>query len=330
MSEINHRLRSRLRTGAAVAALGLLVAACGGAKVGQVSAEPKGTAAAGKCGTLNLAVNNWVGYEANAAVIAYVAQTKLGCTVEKKNLDEQVSWQGFGTGEVDAIVENWGHEDLATKYITQQKVAVDLGTTGNLGKIGWYVTPWLAEEHPDILDWQNLNKYSSMFKTSESGGMGQLLDGDPGFVTNDAALVKNLNLDFKVVFSGSETALIQAFRQGEKDKKPVIGYFYEPQWFLSEVPLVKVNLPTWKSGCDAVAAKVNCDYPLYHLNKIASTKFANSGSPAFTLIKNFTWTNDDQNLVARYIAQDKMSDDAAAKKWVDANPDKVAAWLSGA
>jgi len=322
----SNKVSGRVRAGAVLAALALSLTACGGAKVGGSS--NKSTAAGGKCGNVNLAVNAWVGYEADAAVVAYVAQNKLGCTVTKKNLDEQVSWQGFGTGEIDAILENWGHEDLATKYITQQKVAEDAGQTGNIGKIGWYIPPWLAKEHPDILDWNNLNKYADLFKTSESGGKGQVLDGDPGFVTNDAALVKNLNLNFKVVYSGSEAALITTFRQAEQTKKAVIGYFYEPQWFLSEVPLVKVNLPAWKQGCDAVAAKVACDYPLYNLNKVVSTKFASSGSPAFNLIKNFKWTNEDQNLVAKYIAEDKMSDDAAAKKWVDANPDKVNAWLA--
>jgi len=322
----SNKVSGRVRAGVVLAALALSLTACGGAKVGGSSS--KSTAAGGKCGNVNLAVNAWVGYEADAAVVAYVAHNKLGCTVTKKNLDEQVSWQGFGTGEIDAILENWGHEDLAKKYITGQKVAEDAGQTGNIGKIGWYIPPWLAKEHPDILDWNNLNKYADLFKTSESGGKGQVLDGDPGFVTNDAALVKNLNLNYKVVYSGSEAALITTFRQAEQTKKAVIGYFYEPQWFLSEVPLVKVNLPAWKQGCDAVAAKVACDYPLYNLNKVVSTKFASSGSPAFNLIKNFKWTNEDQNLVAKYIAQDKMSDDEAAKKWVDANPDKVNAWLA--
>jgi glycine betaine/proline transport system substrate-binding protein len=184
----------------------------------------------------------------------------------------------------------------------------------------------MAKQYPDITNWKNLNKYADLFKTSESGGKGQLLDGDPGFVTNDAALVKNLDLNYKVVFSGSETALIQAFRQGERQKKPVIGYFYSPQWFLAEVPLVNVELPPYKPGCDSNPAKVACDYPEYKLNKIVSTKFADSGSPAVGLVQKFSWTNEDQNLVAKYIAQDKMTPEAAAKKWVDANPDKVKAW----
>jgi glycine betaine/proline transport system ATP-binding protein len=46
----------------------------------------------------------------------------------------------------------------------------------------------------DITDYKNLNKYAGLFKTSESKGKGQLLDGDPSYVTNDEALV-GMNAD---------------------------------------------------------------------------------------------------------------------------------------
>lgn len=321
------RTLGRLAAGLAATTM-LVTAACGGATVNG-AAEPaaSGSGSGAACGTVNMAMNDWVGYTADAAVVTYVAEQKLGCKVDQKALKEEIAWQGFGSGQVDVIMENWGHADLTEKYITQQKVAVDGGPTGNKGQIGWYVPPWLAKEHPDILDWNNLNTYAAEFKTSESGDKGQLLDGDPSFVTNDEALVKNLNLNYKVVYAGSEAALIQSFRDAETNKKWVLGYFYSPQWFLSEVPLEKVSLPAYTDGCDTDAAKVACDYPDYTLNKILSTKFADSGSPAAKLIKNFTWTNDDQNVVAKYITADKMSPEDAAKKWVDANPDKVEAWL---
>ena len=281
----------------------------------------------GSCGQINLAMNDWVGYTADAAVFTYVAEKNLGCKVNQKALKEEIAWQGFGSGQIDAVIENWGHDDLVKKYIDTQKVAVDGGLTGNLGQIGWYVPPWMVTKYPDIADWKNLNKYADMFKTSESSGKGQLLDGDPSFVTNDEALVKNLNLNYKVVFAGSEAALIQAFRTAEQNKTPLLGYFYSPQWFLSEVPLVKINLPAYTPGCDTDAAKVACDYPNYNLNKILATKFADSGSSGAALIKNFHWANDDQNLVAKYITADKMTPEAAAKKWVDANQAKVNVWL---
>jgi len=326
LSATNHGGAVRTTTLAAVLSLGL--AGCGGAKVGESDTAASGSA--GDCGTVNLAVSPWVGYEANAAVIAKVAESELGCRVELKNLKEEVAWQGFATGEIDAVVENWGHQDLKTKYIDEQGVAAEAGPTGNIGQIGWYVPPWMVEEYPDILDWQNLNKYADLFRTSESGDKGQLLDGDPSFVTNDAALVENLDLDYEVVYAGSEAALITAFRQAEQNRTPLLGYFYAPQWFLSEVDLQKVALPEYTDGCDADPEKVACDYPEYELDKVVRAGFAEENGPAYQLIANFEWTNDDQNLVAKYIAEDGMSSEEAAEKWVADNPDKVAAWLPSA
>jgi glycine betaine/proline transport system substrate-binding protein len=326
--------------GTTVLVAALALTSCSGARVdgaggssGSASegdtAARTGASSSAACGSFDLAVNPWVGYEASAAVVKHVAEERLGCDVATKNLKEEVSWQGFDTGEVDVIIENWGHEDLKKKYVTGQKTAVVVGPNGNKGIIGWYVPPWMAAKYPDILDYKNLNKYADMLKTSESKGKGQLLDGDPSFVTNDAALVKNLKLNYEVVYAGSEAALITSFRQAEKQKKPLLGYFYAPQWFLAEVPLKKVALPTYTPGCDADAEKVACDYPVYELDKIVSADFAKTGGPAYDLVKKFSWTNDDQNVVAKYIAQDKMTPDAAAKKWVDENPDKVEAWLAG-
>ena len=76
----------RFRLAAAVAGiLSLSIAGCGGVKS---DAGDTGTTAGGSKGTVNLAVNPWVGYEADAAVVGYLLQKKLGYTVNKKNLKE--------------------------------------------------------------------------------------------------------------------------------------------------------------------------------------------------------------------------------------------------
>ncbi|TMC60924.1 MAG: glycine/betaine ABC transporter substrate-binding protein, partial [Chloroflexi bacterium] len=210
------------------------------------------------------------------------------------------------------------------------KTAQDAGQTGNEGIIGWYIPKFFADANPDILTTktnpQILNKYADQFKTSESGGKGQILDGDPSFVTQDQAMINGFGLNFKVVYSGSEAASNKAIQSAIDQQKPILAYYYTPNWFSAKVALVHLEFPAYTPGCDANKTKIACDYPPYHLNKIVSTKFATSGSPAYTVIKNFTWTNDDQNSVAADITG-SMSDDDAAKKWLDANPDKWKAWL---
>ncbi len=312
--------RSRALVGSAI--LGLLLTACSGGGGGGGTSE-----------TVDIAVNPWVGYEANAGVVGYLIKSQIGNKIEYKELTEQVSWEGFESGAVDAIVENWGHADLAKTYITDKKVAVDAGSTGVDGIIGWYVPPWMAQKYPDITDWNNLNKYAEMFKTSESGDKGQLLDGDPSFVTEDEGIIKGLKLNYKVVYAGSEAALIEAFRKAEQNKTPVIGYFYSPQWFLNEVPLVKVNLPPWKEGCDYDAQgnllpEITCDYaPYKDLNKIISKNLEDKAAKAAQFIKNFKWTAADQNEVANDITNNKMAREDAGKKWADAHQDVWKAWI---
>jgi glycine betaine/proline transport system substrate-binding protein len=58
-----------------------------------------------------------------------------------------------------------------------------------------------------------------------------------------------------------------------------------------------------------------------------SKKFATSGSPAVGVIKKFSWSNADQNAVAKMIAGDHLNQDKAAQKWIAANQAKVNKWL---
>lgn len=324
--------RSRWKLVAVSACAALVLGACGdGGSIDDETKDNEKAAeeAGGECDELNMAVNPWVGYAASAYVVGTVAAEKLGCTVNYKDLKEDVAWQGFGQETVDVVIEDWGHPDLEKKYFAEKGdgSAESFGETGNVGIIGWYVPGWLAEEHPDILEYENLNKYASEFETSESGGQGQFLGSDPSYVQFDEAIVSNLDLDFKVVFSGGEAATIGAFEKAQENKEWLIGYFWEPQYIHAEVPMEKVTLPAYEDGCQDDPAKVACDYPETPLNKIVSTSWVEEGSTGVELVRNFKWSNEDQNQVAAWITSDKMSPEDAAAKWVEENPDKVEAWL---
>ncbi|WP_327584820.1 ABC transporter substrate-binding protein [Nonomuraea sp. NBC_00507] len=300
----------RLKTFVGPLVAALLLTACTGE-------EP--VTSAGSKGTVNLDIHAWVGYEAQAAVLAYLLERELGYKVNKRKEKEDQSWRDFESGKVDVIIENWGHPDLKKEYIEEKKVALSAGLTGNKGVIGWYVPEWMVKKYPDITDYRNLDKYAHLFRTEKTGNAGQILDGDPTFVTNDEALVKNLGLNYKVVYSGSEDALIKAAQNATRNRTPLLMYFYEPQWLFTKVKLVKIALPPYAVGCDADARKVACDYPPYLLDKIVSKRFAENGGKAYELVRNFTWTNDDQNAVAGAMINEKLTAEEAAARWVAEN-----------
>jgi glycine betaine/proline transport system substrate-binding protein len=326
---VRHLKKRSVRLGAVVASALLALTACGGGSVDEATEanESKAAEGGGDCGEFNILVNPWVGFTADAYVVGTVAAEQLGCTVNYVELKEGgPSYQALKSGDGDVILEEWSHaKELQTAI--DEGYAVDVGSPGNVGIIGWYVPGWLAEEHPEVLDYQNLNDFASDFATSESGGQGQFLGSDPTYTQYDEAIVKNLDLDYKVIFSGGETATVEAFKKAEENKDWLLGYFWEPQYVHAEIPLERVALPPYEEGCDAVKAEVACDYAETELKKVGRAEFMDSGSSAATLVQNFTWTNDDQNLVAKYITADGMTPEDAAAQWIEENQDKVDAWI---
>ncbi|MFD7435055.1 ABC transporter substrate-binding protein [Streptomyces sp. NPDC059861] len=309
----------------AVAGLLALTTGCGAADMTQ-QASPFAGAQGTK--SLTLSVQSWVGAQSNVAVAQYLLEHELGYRVDTVQIDEVPAWDALSQGRVDALLEDWGHPEEEQRYVKDKKTIVGAGDLGVTGHIGWYVPTYFAKQHPDVTDWKNLNKYADQLRTPESGGKGQLMDGSPSYVTNDKALVQNLDLDYQVVFAGSEAAQITQIKQFAKEKKPFLTYWYSPQWLFEKVPMTEVTLPAYKEGCDADPAKVACAYPHTPLQKYLNADFAKDGGAAARFLKKFNWTTEDQNEVSLMIAEQKLSPEEAAKKWVDSHESTWKKWLS--
>ena len=321
-----------------LAAAGLMVAACGGgvnstessaapaapASEAASAAASEAAPAAAECGDWGVAMHAWVGYTASAQVLTNVAES-LGCNITQTPLAEAgVTYDAMEAGSVDVIVEDWGGGRWQ-EWVDRGAIK-EVGSNGNVGLIGMFVPKWMADEYPDITDGANLNKYADLFKNSESGDKGAWYEGPPGYTTIGEKLISANDLNYKIISTGSEAALIELFSAADKNKTPALGYFYEPQNFLAKVPLARVNFPA-NDWTDAEKASGLTDYPQTQLQKLATTKLMESGSPFASLLTNFSWTNEDQNTVALDI-ENGATPEEAAQKWIDANKDKVDAWLA--
>jgi glycine betaine/proline transport system substrate-binding protein len=323
MSKLGGR-RARL-TGLAVAALAALAV---------TTTALAGSTRQAACGDVVLNENSWTGSSANVYVVKYVLEKRLGCKVKVTNITEnQPSFQAMADGKIDVVLEDWDNTLVASnaKYLKSGAVK-NVGGNGITGVIGWYVPRYLLKQYPAFKTWKGLKGKESVFKSPEAAE-GMFLGGDPSYVQKDRALIEGLGLKFKHVVAGAEPAQVARWSQLYKQRKPVIFYWYDPQYLNAQYDLVRVQLPARFKGCQddekqgGDPKKYACEYPSYGLDKLVSGDFAKSGSPALSVIQKFKWTSKDQNFVANLIAGKKMAKDKAAEAWVKANPGKVAAWL---
>ena len=334
------RKRTRLALLLATAlALVLLVAACGEDKDDDSSdgggGGGGGETAQADCGKVVLNEQAWAGSTANTYIAKAVLEDDLGCDVEVTKITEIPVFQAMADGKVDAVLEDWQHVDEYKKYIDQAGTVVMGGPLGVEGHIGWFIPKYLMDENPEFETWEGLKGNEELFKTPESGDQGMFLGGDPSYVQKDKELIEALGLNLKHVTAGAEPAQVARWSQLYKQQKPVLFYWYTPQFYNQEYDLAEVKLPPRKPGTDCQddakaggdPEQYKCEYDITVINKLFSKKFADSGSPAYDVLKKMQLTNEDQEAVAKAIAGDKEDPEKAGQDWVAENRDKVDAWL---
>jgi len=327
---MHHRFAIPRRTWVVAAAAAAALAALG------VSTSALASSRAG-CGSLTMDENAWAGATANVYVVKYVLEKNLGCKVNVAKLPESTPlFQAMTDGKVDVVLEDWNNIYLkVNQSYVKNKSVINLGPSGVIGHIGWFIPTYLMKQHPEFKTWQGLKGKETLFKSPESGSQGMFLGGDPSYVQKDAQLIKELGLNFKFVSVGAEPAQVARWTQLYKQKKPVIFYWYTPQYLNASYQLSEIKLPPRSKNCvDSYNPKLGtnwsiykCAYGLTIIDKLLSGKFAKSGSPAVSLIKRWKWSADDQNFVANLIAGKHMDPNKAAEQWVKANSAKVNKWL---
>ncbi len=217
--------RFRVRRGRPIVAAALaLVVVAGLAAAGTATATTTKS-----CGTVTLNEQAWAGSTANTYVAKAVLE-KIGCKVKITKITEIPVYQAMANGKTDAVLEDWQHVDQYKQYITKQHTVVMGGWNGVTGHIGWFIPTYLMKKYPQFKTWKGLKGKESIFKSPESGSQGMFLGGDPSYVQKDQQLIKALGLNFKCVSVGAEPAQVARWSQLYKQKKPVLFYWYTPQY----------------------------------------------------------------------------------------------------
>lgn len=283
--------------------------------------------------TIKLAVNPWSASELNVAIAHILLDEQLHYPVEEVQIAEQAQWAALAAGDLHASLEVWpsGHMANVAEYIEKQKVVEDGGPLGVVGRIGWYMPTYVVTAHPELATWEGLAKpeNAQIFATAETGDKGQLLFGDPSWVTYEADIIENLKLNFQIVQAGSEEAILSSLDAAYSRQDPILFYFWTPHSIHAKYELTRVALPEYNEECYAKAESggVDCDYPSDNLFKIFWPGLKDAAPDAYTLLKNMNYTTEDQISMIAAVELEGTSVEEAAHAWLDAHEETWKAWL---
>ena len=202
------------------------------------------------------------------------------------------------------------------------------------GDGGYEAGSLLGEQHPELATIDGFKKpeNAALFKTAETGEQGQFLAGDPSWVQYDQDIIKNLNLNFKVVRAGSEQAVLAAVDSAYSRKEPILFYFWTPHSIHAKYKLTAVKLPDYSAACydKATSGSVACDYPPDTLFKIAWSGLKDKAPDAYQFLKNMKYSNDDQIGMIAAVDTEKKTAEQSARNWINAHEAVWKAWIPAA
>ena len=298
----------------------LLLAACGGSDGDS----------AGGTETIRIARNNWTASAIEVEIVKQLIETNLGNPVEIVDIDENAMITGMSTGEIDANVEVWPSGFTADEQaFVDDGSVVKMGELGAIGKIGWFVTPNALEQFPQLSSWEGLKdpEVVKAFATAATGAQGRVLGMDPSFSQYEEPIVKNLKLDFKVQYSGSEAATQAEIIAATEAGKPVLMYYWMPSAAVGKYGLKNVALPKPTVDCATETDKCDGDYPEDVLFKVASAKLEAKDAKVFNFFKKFKFTTEDQLSTLGPVEIDGRPASEIAAEWIAANKATWSEWF---
>jgi glycine betaine/proline transport system substrate-binding protein len=249
-------------------------------------------------------VNGWDDSVAATYVAGEILQSKLGYEVKLKPVEPAIMWQGVARGDLDASLSAWmpaTHGEYYAKL--KDKISV-LGTNYAGAKIGLIVPEYVKAK--SIAD---LQTYSADFDGKIIG-----IDAGAGVMRRTEDAIKQYDLSQIKLMASSGPAMATALARAEKEQKAIVVTGWIPHWMFAKWQLRFLEDPKNVFG------------EAERIDTIANPELSQKAADAAAFLAKFSWSAEEVGAVMLSI-RDGVKPEAAAKAWVEQNPERVAQWL---
>ncbi|MBP1991475.1 glycine betaine ABC transporter substrate-binding protein [Paenibacillus eucommiae] len=251
----------------------------------------------------------WDSEIASTNVVREVLESKLGYKVEMLQVDAGPMYLGVSDGTADAMVAAWLPSTHGELYYEPNKDKFeDLGVNLTGTKLGLAVPTYMEINSIEDLAADEIGK--SVDHTIVG------IEPGAGIMSATHAAKEQYGLASWKILESSSAAMAKTLQAAYDKQEPIIVTAWTPHWMFAKMDLRYLADPKGTFGSEE------------QIHTIVRKGLKEDHPDAYRFLDQFEWTPADMEQVMIDIVEG-MSEQEAAKKWVEANAGKVDAWISG-
>jgi len=293
---------------------------------------------------VKIGLPSWTGAQAIGHLLGEIVTSRIGGSVEYVPGNNATIFQAMdqGKGDIDVHPDVWlpNQESFTKKYVDGAGT-VTLSSNPYEGNQGFCVSQDFAKAN-SITDIADLGRPDvAAMMDSDGNGKGEMWIGAPGWASANVNEVKTRDyglLDFIEPIRAEESVKTARIKDSIAKGEGYAFYCYKPHavWFMFDVKML--SEPTYDPA-KYVMVQPSDDADWYEKSSVATkdalkkvqiawSNSLESRSPAIAeFFGRFALTADDVSNFAFEISGNGRDPAEVAREWVEANPDRVDAWL---
>ncbi|OXS56621.1 glycine/betaine ABC transporter [Cohnella sp. CIP 111063] len=288
---------------AAVLVFALVLAGCS-----KESNEGGASGSPAKNKEITLAYVAWDSEIASTNVVKAVLESKLGYKVNMLQVDAGPMYLGIADGSADAMVAAWLPSTHGENYYEPNKDKFeDLGVNLDGTKVGLTVPSYM-----DISSIEDLNGDIAQSLNYTITG----IEPGAGIMTATSKAIEEYALKDWKLLESSSAAMAKVLQDAYAKQEPIVVTGWTPHWMFAEMDLKYLEDPKNVYGGDE------------QIHTLVRLGLKDDQPDAYKFLDQFEWTPADMEEVMVDIFSG-TSEEEAARKWVEANEDKVSKWIEG-
>jgi len=279
-----------------------------------LTAQAQATDAASQ---VDFIVPPWPGVTVKTEIVSQLIE-RLGYEANAQGMSSSVGYNTLQTGDSDVFLGAWlPSQQQSFDAAMEANAIVDLGNNVTGARMGFAVPGYVHEagitSAEQLDEPENRERFAAEFYSIESGStvsvtINEAMDGD----------VYGLG-DWNLRES-STPGMLSEVDAASRAGRWIVFYGWTPHWMATKYDMVILDDPESVYGPDNGKSDVRT---------IVRRNFSEANPNLTRLLKQIVFTADQQSSFINEFSQKGLDPDVVAERWIDANPEKVEAFLEG-